>query len=87
MKEISTSKWIVSQYLMRFPMLYNDYVTGITMLTYAMVYEEEFKINHPFVYTIVKTSSTNEETGIREVIPLFAGHVVNPEYWFFSGKY
>lgn len=44
----------------------------------TMVYKE-FEINHPFVYAIVKTS-TNEETGVRGVIPLFAGHVVNPEY-------
>lgn len=60
-------------------MLYNDYVTDI-LVGYAMVYEEEFDINRPFIYNIIKTSSTNKETGVREVIPLFVGHVVNPEY-------
>lgn len=65
---------------MRFSVFY-DYVTGIKMMMKcARFYEEEFKINHPFVYTIVKISSTNEETGVREMIPLFAGHVTNPKY-------
>lgn len=52
-------------------------VTG--MLCCGIKVYKEFEINHPFVYTIVKIS-TNEETGVRGVIPLFAGHVVNPEY-------
>lgn len=56
------------------------YVTGIVLQAYAMVYEEKFEINRPFIYNIIKTSSTNEETGVREVIPLFVGHVANPEY-------
>lgn len=63
-------------------MCYNalyDYVTGTKIQLCCMVYYEEFKINHPFIYTIVKTS-TNKKTGIREVIPLFIGQVVNPEY-------
>lgn len=65
---------------MRFSVFY-DYVTGIILLLkHARIYEEEFKINHPFVYTIVKIFSTNEETGVREMIPLFAGHITNPEY-------
>ncbi|GAB1862620.1 Neuroserpin [Camponotus japonicus] len=55
-------------------------VTGIMMMKSARRYQEEFKINHPFVYTIGKVSSTNEETGVREMIPLFAGHITNPEY-------
>jgi len=65
---------------MRFLVSYNDYFTGIMMMKSARRYQEEFKINHPFVYTIGKVSSTNEETGVREIIPLFAGHITNPEY-------
>lgn len=60
-------------------MFYNDYVTGIVIQAFSLVFEEEFDINHPFVYAIVKTSS-NEESAAREVIPLFFGHITNPEY-------
>lgn len=61
------------------PVLYNDYVAGIVALAYAINFAEEFDVDRPFMYTIVKTS-LNEETGIREMIPLFVGHIVNPEY-------
>lgn len=59
---------------------YNDYVTGTILQAYSIVFEEEFEVNRPFLYTIIKTSS-NQGTGVREVIPLFAGHIVNPENW------
>lgn len=65
-------------------MLYNDYVTGIVVQAFALVFEEEFDINRPFAYTIVKASS-NEESGVREVIPFFFGHITNPEYWISQG--
>lgn len=61
------------------PVFYNDYVAGVKVLAYSIVFEEEFDVDRPFVYTIVKTS-LNEETGVREMIPLFVGHIVNPEY-------
>jgi len=59
------------------PMLYNDYVAGIVIQALSISYEDEFKIDHPFVYTIIKASS-NEETGVREVTSIFFGDIVDP---------
>lgn len=61
------------------PMFYNDYVTGVAVQAFSLVYAEEFEIDRPFVYTIIKASSS-EKSGIREVIPLFSGHITNPEH-------
>jgi len=58
------------------PMLY-DYVAGIVIQAFSITYEDEFEIDRPFVYSIIKTLS-NEETGVREVTPIFFGHIVDP---------
>ncbi|XP_071562389.1 serine protease inhibitor 3/4-like isoform X6 [Temnothorax nylanderi] len=54
-------------------------VTGVVVQAFAFYEVEELEIDHPFVYTIVKTSSKGEK-GVREVTPLFFGNVINPEY-------
>jgi len=54
-------------------------VTGTVMVAFAMVYTEEFDINRPFAYSIVKKLE-GREAGVRETISLFAGHITNPEY-------
>jgi len=55
----------------------NDYVAGTVVQAFSMIHEDEFEINHPFVYTIIKASS-NEETGVRKVTSIFFGYIVDP---------
>lgn len=49
----------------------DDFVSGIAMVEYSLVGEvPEFKVDHPFVYGIIKSKSNEEE-----FVPLFVGIV------------
>lgn len=63
-------------------LLHNQYVSVILLIEYAVSNQIDtiVSIDRPFYYAIVKSASTHVQTEPRDIVTLFSGYVIEPDY-------